>query len=105
MDGATGLAPPDSPINDNTPGVWANEEHDRVDLKTLSERDRVTYVADAARRAGFTSLSDVFIAQLRNFPLLQEDGLRVVLSAMCNPELGHLQIFLRKDKDVCLYGK
>ncbi len=66
-------------------------------------RDRITYVVDAAHRAGFTSLADVFIHQLSNFHTLQAQGLDVIRSIVCKPELESTCNLLYKDKKVCLY--
>lgn len=100
MDNPLGSEPLGTPIEDNS-----GDEHDRVNLRALRERQRVMYVVDAAHRAGFMSLADAFIAQLCNFTRIQEDGLSVVRSAMYRPELKSLRILLRKDKDVCSYVK
>ena len=73
------------------------------DFSIMSQRERVTYVADIARKAGFASLADVFIAQLCNFPSLKADGLHVVQSIMYKPELKRTQSLLRKDEKVHSY--
>ena len=73
------------------------------DFSIVSQRDRVTYVADVARNAGFASLANVFIAQLCNFPSLKADGLHVVQSIMYKPKLERTRSLLRKDEKVHLY--
>ena len=72
----------DIPMKDNL-----DNEHNQIDFRALSKCQQVTYIVDAARRAVFPSLADAFIAQLRNFIRVQEDGLSVVCSAMYKPEL------------------
>ena len=44
----------------------------------MNQRERVTYMADAAHKARFASFANIFIAQLCNFPCLKADGLHVV---------------------------
>lgn len=66
-------------------------------------RDRITYVVDAAHKAGFISLADVFIHQLFNFHTLQAKGLDVVRSIICKPELESTRNLPCKDKSVYLY--
>ncbi len=60
---------PNPPIETNTPAP---------DIREMNIRDRVTYVVNAAHKAGFTSLADVFIYQLSNFSTLQTHGLDVI---------------------------
>ena len=64
---------PNIPMENNL-----GDEHNQIDFRVLNERQQVTYIVDAAHRAGFLSLTDAFIAQLRNFTCIQEDGLSVV---------------------------
>lgn len=53
--------------------------------------------------AGFTSLANVFIAQLCNFLSLKANGLYVVRLIMYKPELEKTQNLSQKDKDIHLY--
>lgn len=63
------------------------------------------YIVDAAHRAGFFSLADAFITQLRNFTCVQKNGLSVICLAMYKPELRSIRNLFWKDKNVYLYVK
>ncbi len=60
---------PNPPIDTNTPAP---------DIRKMNIHDRVIYVVNAAHKAGFTSLADIFIHQLSNFSTFQAHGLDVV---------------------------
>lgn len=64
------------------------------DFSIISQRDRVIYVADVLCKAGFASLTDIFVGQLCNFSNLKVDWLHVVQSIMYKPELERTQNFL-----------
>ena len=77
----------DLPALDIPMGYNLSNEHNYIDFRALSEHQRVIYVVNAAHRARFLSLADVFIVQLCNFTCIEEDGLSVVCLAIYKPEL------------------
>lgn len=40
--------------------------------------DKITYIVDTIYKAGFTSLTGIFIYQLSNFHKLQTQGLNII---------------------------
>ncbi len=93
----------DLPENANVPNPPINTNKPAPDIREMNIHDRVTYVVNAAYKAGFTSLADVFIHQLSNFSTFQAHGLDVVQSIICKPELESTRNLLRKDKKMCSY--
>lgn len=67
-----------------TPNTISNNNLTLLDFSNMSQRNQVTYVAKVACIARFTSLADVFIAQLCNFSNLKANALYVVRSIMYN---------------------
>lgn len=79
-----------------TPNTTSNNNLTPSDFSTMSQRNRVTYVAEVVCMARFTSLANVFIAQLDNFPSLKADELYIVRSIIYKPKLEKTQNLLYK---------
>lgn len=73
------------------------------DFNIISQRKKVTYIADIVCKAGFGLLANVFIAQLYNFSSVKVDGLHVIQLIIYKLELKKTQNLLQKDKKLHLY--
>lgn len=67
------------PVEQWRPAVGSHE------LQRRSLRERIEFVVDTARMAGFESLTDIFLAQLRTVPHRGTHGCDVVCSIVSSP--------------------
>lgn len=82
-----------------------SDKYNPINFSILKEHQQVTYIIDVTCKVRFTSLANIFIAQLYNFTCLQEDGLFVVHLTIYKLELKNILILLWKDINIYLYIK
>ena len=58
-----------------------------LDFNIMSQRDRVTYVANVAYKARFALFANVFVIQLCNFSSLKTNWFHIIQSIIYKPKL------------------
>lgn len=83
--------------------LYISSSNSPPDFSIISQYNRVIYIANVARKARFTSLANIFVAQLCNFPSLKVDEFHYVQSIIYKPELQKPQSQLKNDEKVHYY--
>lgn len=73
------------------------------EVRQLSDRDRVEHVLYHARSAGFKSLGDVFLTQLKSIRSRYQEGCTTVCQLLENPVFHSLHLMLHKDRRFVTY--
>ena len=67
-------------------------------VRQLSERQRVEFVVYQVRQAGFDSIGDAFLAQLRTIPNRHQEGSNAACTILQSPLLGGVCKIMEKDQ-------
>lgn len=74
--------------------ITSNNNFTIPDFCTISQCNQVIYITEVVCMAGFTSLADIFMVELCNFPSVRTDELYVIKSIIYKSELEKTQNLL-----------